>query len=289
MHTYLYRLLRVGLGVGLIIIFAVFFFWDGPYAGYLGFGSSLALIQPLSSSLTATFPKEQSLGSLLEKQTTASKGSPTYVSQALDAGRLSVQVPARLYISSQSSLTSSSQAFSYAGHLFEQLTHHFKAPDTRQQFQTVAFQAHAMARQINRMSEMRFQGPPVSDYHHLNIRSAILSDLVGLNQGASLIREFDSRGKLLSRNQTSAKWGAQIRQLSQEIDGLIHHPSLAQYPETQALLLHERELLRNIAAHLLLVSDGVYYTAPNHQAIVGNLKIRVEQTLPAPLQVFPSL
>ncbi len=201
-----------------------------------------------------------------------------------DAIHLNVlQTPMQL---AQTTQKSGSEAFDYAAYLFEQAAQGVKESQLAAQLSDLKLQAQLMGNALRQAGEMHYDGAPLEDMSHLRVRSAILTHLQTLNQGALVTAHYNQTGKLLTEEQGKPEAGQALQRFQTQLEQVLKDPSAQRYPQTMALLQKESNLMAQLAQNLRLRWETTQYCANQCRSsqtevpLVTHMRIYTQQTLP---------
>lgn len=202
---------------------------------------------------------------------------------SLDNNQIHLQMLSKPFLLSDTRRQAGSEAFDYASFLFEQMAKGIKDADLSSKIATLSIQAQTLGNSIRQASEARFDGPPSTDMEHLQVRSAILFHLKGLNPNALVSAQYNQHGQLMSENYSKGtlQTGEDVKAFMNKVNAVLNHPQASQYPSTMQLLRKESALLQNLASHLTLRWESTLYCQRSCDSMATYMRVYTRQTLPA--------
>ncbi len=260
-----------------MVLALTFFFYDGPLHPPEFIPSAQATDEkPLASeqSKQATSPtSESSLESLLK---------PTqWANQSLDGNTIRLRVLQSPLTLAETSQQSGLEAFEYAAALYGQMARQIPSQTLSDQLTALQLKAQAMAQSIRQAGTLRFEGRPTEDMAHLQVRALLANHLGQLHAGSQVTARYNQHGQLLEETKTSAQPGKALLSYEGSLRDLLRNPDAARYPETLRFIQQESAILAQLARHLTLRWDSVHYCPQECQPISTEMRIYMQQTLPA--------
>ncbi len=254
-----------------------FFFYDGPLHPPEFIPSAQATDEkPLANAQSeqANSPTtENSLESLLK---------PTqWANQSLDGNTIHLRILQSPLTLAETSQQSGLEAFDYAAALYGQMARQVSNPKLSAQLATLQLKTQAMAQSIRQAGALRFEGRPTEDMAHLQVRSILANYMGQLHAGSQLTARYNHHGQLLEEKQTAAKAGHALLSYQDSLQELLQNPDTTQYPETMRLIQQESAIMAQLANHLTLRWDSVHYCPEECQPVSTEMRIYMQQTLPA--------
>jgi len=202
---------------------------------------------------------------------------------SLDNNKIRLQMLTKPFLLSHTSHQTGSEAFEYASFLFEQMAKGIKNSDLSTKVATLSLQAQTLGNAVRQASEFRFDGPPSTDMEHLQVRSAILFHLKGLNPNALVSAQYNQHGRLMTETMPgkATQGGDDVKAFMNKVNAVLNHPEARHYPATMQLLRQESALLQNLASHLTLRWESTLYCQRSCDSIATYMRVYTRQTLPA--------
>lgn len=271
------KALFTAAGFSGMVLALTFFFYDGP-------------LHP--PELIATAQATQEKPAVLSPRTVADPGEATlhlegllkpahWMNQALDDGAIrlrTIKTPLTLADTTQQS---GLEAFEYAAALYGQMARQMPSQSVSAQLTALQLKAQAMAQAIRQAGDLRFAGPPTEDMAHLQVRTLLANHLAQIHAGSQVTARYNQHGQLLEEQQTAAKAGYALLSYQGSLQDLLRNPEAARYPETLRFIQQESAILAQLARHLTLRWDSVHYCPQECQPVSTEMRIYMQQTLPA--------
>ncbi len=267
------------------VLFATFFFYDGP----LEMPRLGALAQASTPSAEATELSDDTSDVEGAPVVEPSMGilpagfSPRWQQVSLDHNQVNLQVLQNPFNLSQTRHQAGSESFQYASYLFDQMAKEMHNPALAQQLESLSLQAQSLGNSIHQADAFQFAGRPISNMNHLQVRSSILYYLSGLTRQPVVTARYNQRGQLMSeeRGQPSSQVGQNLAAFMGQVDALSRDPEAQAYPQTLHLVKQESALLKNLANHLTLRWESTLDCQQTCGTVAVYLRVYTHQTLPA--------
>lgn len=270
--------------VGMALVLT-FFFYDGPLRPPELISSALATDNAVKVKVFQTETKPS-----LEAPVFLSEGKPLgWRHRSLDNAVIKLNTLEKPLTLAQTTEKSGVEAFEYASYLYGQMAQEIKDGELATQFKTLKLKTEAMGQAVRQASALRFDGPPGEDMAHLQVRSALLSYLGRLNDGALITARYNQKGILLEENRAKSVPGQALTSYLNSVDQLLSHPAARQYPDTMRLVSQESELLAQLAQNMTLRWENTLYCPSRCEDVAILTRIYARQMLPDHTLISASL
>jgi hypothetical protein len=266
------------------ILFATFFFYDGPL--------EFPHIEPLAQATVNTLA-DADTQPVADDEPYSAVSNPLagilpsgfhaqWQQVSLDQNRIHLQLLKTPFMLSQTHHQSGSEAFQYASYLFDQMAKSVKSPQVAQELQSLSLQAQTMGNAISQADAFQFSGVPTTNMNHLQVRSSILYYLSGLNASPLVSARYNQHGKLLTQalGSPNQSGGEILSSFMNQAEAVLSHPAAKAYPQTMQLVKQESELLKKLASHLTLRWETTLDCNQSCGNVAVYLRVYTHQTLP---------
>lgn len=257
----------------------VFFFYDGPVR-------TPRFLASAEATETEFFTTSQTQNTVDSNKLNARNIAlplgfqPEWTHTRLD-NLLPVQTLSRKFTLAQTQDRTGSEYYDYAAYLFEQMADTMPEKDLAGRLQTLSLQAQTLGNALRQAAAMQYDGPPLEDMSHLQVRSSILFYLNDLNPAALVTVRYDQHGKLIGQERTrAAHSGEALGNFLKNADAVLSDPAAAKYPEAMHLVQQERDLLEKLSKHLTLRWESTQYCKQSCDGMTTHIRVYVQQTLP---------
>lgn len=256
-----------------------FFFFDGPVRAPRLLASAEATETELIAS-SQTQNKVDSQNSNARNIALPHGFQPEWKHVRLD-GQLPMQTLARKFTLSQTEARAGSEYYDYAAYLFEQMADKIPEKELAGRLQTLSLQAQTLGNTLRQATSLQYDGPPLKDMSHLQVRSSILFYLNDLNPTALVTANYNQHGKLISQERPEKRQtGEALHDFLQNAQAVLSNPAAAKYPEAMHLVQQERDLLEKLSKHLTLRWESTQYCQKSCDGMATRIRVYVQQTLP---------
>ena len=270
------------------VLFATFFFYDGPLE-MPRIGALAQASTPPAEEAEVSNDAPNSLDSDAASVAEPSVGilpagfAPRWQQVSLDHNQVNLQVLQNPFKLSQTRHQAGSESFQYASYLFDQMAKDMHNPALAQQLESLSLQAQSLGNSIHQAEAFQFSGRPISNMNHLQVRSSILYYLSGLTTQPVVTARYNQRGQLLSeeQGQPNPLAGQNLSAFMGQVDALSRNPEAQAYPQTLHLVQQESALLNNLANHLTLRWESTLDCQKSCGTVAVYLRVYTHQTLPA--------
>lgn len=185
-------------------------------------------------------------------------------SRTLDKGRITIQQLTHPFLLSQTQNHLGREYFDTAAQLFEQLKRQIPETSLAQKLEQLKIQAQVLGNTIEMASNWNYDGPPTSDFEHLQVRASILATLRPLHEGVILDRQVNQHGALLNISLLNPhpKAGSDLQAFLQTEQSLLNDKASRKYPQTIQLVQKQGQLLQALANNTRLHWGSTLYCAP---------------------------
>jgi hypothetical protein len=258
------------------ILFLAFFFYDGPLD--IAFTGPVALAKETNAlaPMAAPEPARNPLAGILP-----AGFQPQWRQVSLDGDRVRLNILKEPFLLSQTHHQAGGEAFQYASYLFEQMSHSVSSPKVAEGLKSLSLRAQTMGQAISQANEFQFAGPPTTDMSHLQVRSAILRYVSGLNPRPLVNVQYNEKGKVLALStSTGINGGEDIDAFMAQVNTLTQQPEAQAYPQVMQLVQQEGALLKNLANHMTLRWESTQDCPKDCGNVSVYLRVYAHQTLP---------
>jgi hypothetical protein len=275
------KALFTAAGFSGMVLALTFFFYDGPLHPPELIATAQATQQ---KSAILSQPKSQPKTAGQQDANLHTEGwleSAQWVNHALDGDAIRLRVLKSPLTLADTTHQSGLEAFEYAAALYGQMARQIPSQKLSAQLAALQLKAQAMAHAMRQAAALRFEGPPMEDMTHLQVHAVLANHLGQLHAGSQVTARYSHHGQLLEETKTAAQPGKAMLSYQDSLKAILQNPEASQFPQSMDLIRQESAILAQLASHLALRWDSVHYCPQECQPVSTDMRIYMQQTLPA--------